>query len=453
MLRARFKSKYKKEYSMYSEEPELRNLKLLFGLYAFLLFTDFLMPQYFGINIGFDFTCTRIADVLICLYMVLNPQVFRHFCYTTVRCRVLIPSLLYLMVCGYTMVLSADINAFFLPLMEFLTLYLLIYGIRFVLGYKRAVRWSILCAYILSVYGLIEYVCRQSLMLKFLRTVPTNVRNAYRSGQYRIMGPCQHPLGYGLLLILFVALAALDVEKDKVNLFKRPVLMLLLLVNVFLTGSRSTLGIVILEFILILCFSCKENVKKSLLIAAGFLVALSIFLLLFSGTNLAKTIMLSITSVIDQFFGTNLAANYGAETTRLDDSENYRKVLPKIFQLDWLNPIVGRGLKRAFGAEIDGVYIHSIDNYYVMQYIKYAYPGLVTYVMFIITTLVCFVKEIFQYRSGLSKLILIGSFCYFFNLWWVDALQTLKFEYVMIALFFALVFAKRDEKRKCGVEG
>ncbi|MGN0473402.1 MAG: hypothetical protein ACI4F8_11205 [Lachnospiraceae bacterium] len=435
------------EYWNPEMKPELSNLKVLYGLFAFLWFTSFLMPQYFGVRLGFDFTCTRIADVLIVLYMIMNPKILTHFWFSCVRCKLLIPLWIYLFVCGYTMVLRADINAFFLPFMEILTFMMLIYGVRYVIGFYRAINWTVICAYVLSLYGLVEYVCKQSLMLKFLRTMPTIAGNAYRSGQYRIMGPCQHALGYGLLLIIFVAVVSYDTKTKKINLFHRPLLILLLYANIMLTGSRSTLGIAVAEAVLIIVVSERENRKKEILILAGLIILLASFLLLFSWTNIAKTMMLSITSLVDQVFGTNYAVAYGAETTRLANSENYRKFLPKIFTLDWLNPFIGRGVKRSFSVAFDGYYIRSIDNYYVHQYIKYAYPGMISYVLFVIGMVIGMIKEWFRYRTALYKIIMIGTICYFYNLWWVDALQTLKYIYALLAIFFATYLAQRDSIR------
>ena len=37
-------------------EPELRSLKLLFGIYTFFFISSIVMPQYFGVNIGYDIT-------------------------------------------------------------------------------------------------------------------------------------------------------------------------------------------------------------------------------------------------------------------------------------------------------------------------------------------------------------------------------------------------------------
>ena len=94
------------------------------------------------------------------------------------------------------------------------------------------------------------------------------------------------------------------------------------------------------------------------------------------------------------------------------------------------------------------IYIHSIDNYYVSQYIKYAYPGLFSYCAFILSTATIMIKAIIKYKSATLKIVFIGFVCYFVNLWWVDALQTLKFVYAFIAIFFAVLLYYKDIEQK-----
>ena len=426
-------------------EPELKGLKCLFGLYMFLIITDYIMPQYFGVHIGYDITCTRLANILIIVYMILNPRILSQFISLILKCKLFPTIIIFMFVCTYTMVLRININAFFLPFLEFLTLFMLIYGIRYVVGYKRAIKWSINCAYFFGFYGIIEYLCGQSLFIKFLKTVPSAVDNMYRSGHYRIMGPCGHALGYGLFLIILIALTCLDIDKDEVYLFKRPFLILLLIINVFLTGSRSTLGVVCLEIFLIILASNGDNRKKSLAFIGCLLIVGSIFLLIFRNTTIGQYIMLQITSVVDQLCGTEYAAKYGAEISRLEDSGNYRDVLPLIFKLDWLNPLLGRGLHASFGAVINGIPVISVDNFYVAEYIKYAYPGLIAYILFILSNVILMIRSIVKYKSGLCKLALIATICYFLNLWWLDTLQTLKYEYLLIAIFYAFYLTKKNK--------
>ena len=426
---------------------ELRNLKLLKGIYVFLIITLIVMPQYFGIHLGYDLTCSRAANLMIILYMLMCPMILTHFWQTSLRCPVIYPLILYLFVGGYTMIFRTDANAFFMIFLEVLTFFMLIYGIRYVIGYRKALKFITGCAYFLAVYGFVEYAYGQSLFLKFLATVPNKVFNSYRSGHYRIMGPCGHSLGYGLLLIILIAVTSYDPDEDKLYLFRKPVLLMMLLGNVFLNGSRSTLGIVVLECFLILLFSRGTAAKKTILIASFTLVGTAVMLFFLQNTGAGRYMLGQIMSVLDQVFGTDYAARFGVDSTTLDNSSQYREVLPLIFTLDWINPIVGRG-SHFGGAEIQGVYIHSIDNYYVSQYIKYAYPGLICYVLFLLTAFWILIREIVQQDSGLAKMTLIGLGCYFFNLWWVDALQTLKFAYLLLAVFFAYQLERQDlEKR------
>ena len=430
------------------QRPELRNLRLLNGVYIFLIITLIVMPQYFGVHIGYDLTCSRAADLMLILYMLMCPMILTHFWQTSVHCQVFYPLMMYLAVGGYTMVLRADINAFFLIFLEIFTFFLLIYGIRFVVGYKKALRLINGCAYFLAIYGFVEYLYGQSIFLQFFATMPTNVMNSYRSGHYRIMGPCGHSLAYGLLLLIFIAVISYDPDRDEMYLFRKPVLLLMLLGNVFLNGSRSTLGIAGFECILILLFSKGTALKKSLMISFLMLVGAAAVLILLQGTSFGRYLMGQVMSVLDQVLGTNYAVNYGIDSITLQNSTEYREALPYFFTLDWLNPFLGRG-SHFGGAEINGVYVHSIDNYYVSQYIKYAYPGLICYILFLITALCVLVREIIRHRSGLAKMTLIGAGCYFLNLWWVDALQTLKFVYLLMAVFFAYQLERKDmEKRK-----
>lgn len=434
-----------KPSALEDQTPELYGCKALYYIYCFFIFSLFIMPQYFGVHIGFDITCTRFAIILIIIYFILNPSLFTHFYHAIIRCKIFIPLLLYIFVAFYTMVYRKDFNAFFSVFMETLTLFFLIYGIRYVVGYKRAIKWSISCAYILSVSGLIEYAYGKSFFHQFLSTVPNSVVNGYRSGHYRIMGPCGHSLGYGLLLIFFLAVACYDIERNEIYLFKRPFLFSLVFINIILTGSRSTLGIAVVELAAIVLLSNKKNVIKALFMLFVSFVGIGFLLLLISNTSIGQYILGQIMSVVDQVLGTSFSANFGVDITSLKNSNTYRESLPYIFTLDWLNPFVGRGT-RFGGAEINGVYIHSIDNYYVQQYIKYAYPGMIVYILFILQVIISMLACIIIHKSSIVKIAIIGIVAYFINLWWVDSLQTIKFVYFVIAVYYAYLLKIKDSE-------
>jgi len=433
-------------------EPELRKMKGLYFINLFLIVTDFLMPQYFGIHIGYDITCTRLANILLVVYVLFNLKIVLAFIDHSLKCALTFPLLAYLFVAFYTMIFRTDINAFMMVFLEILTFYMLLFGIRYVIGVIKSIKIILFCAYFLGFYGLLEYFGGHSLYLQLLSTVPNTVTNVYRSGHYRIMGPCGHPLGFGLLLLLFLAIACYDIERDEIYLFKRPVLLVVLFFDIFFTGSRSTLGLAVIEIGAILLFSGIKNIKKSLTIFLVLSIFVGLFLFINKNNSLGQYLLMQIASVIDTALGTRYSEIFGAEIGRLDSSEEYRRFLPQIFGLEWLNPILGRGIQEGFGAEFYGtdgavVYIYSIDNYYVAQFIKYAYPGLVTYVLFIITSIFTLFRNGLRFRCGLFVIVGIAVTIYFINLWWVDALQTLKFVYVFLALAFGAIIHLKKIKR------
>ena len=442
----------KKHYDTLLDKPELQGLKLLFGINMFLLIALIVMPQYFGVHIGYDITCSRFSNILLIIYALLQYRVLNLFIKSFIKTSVTIPLMIYLFVTFYTMIYRININAFMLVFFELVTMYMLIFAIRYVIGIRKTIKIIIGCSYFLGVYGFVEFVAGHSLMLQFLSTVPNNVKNCYRSGYYRIMGPCGHPLGYGLLLVLLIAIACYDYKKGEIYLYKRPFLLFILIANVFLTGSRSSQGVALVEVFVIMLLSKRTNIKKTVFYSLLLLGGMAFFLALSYKTKIGNYLLMQITVLVDHVLGTEISVNFGADITTLRNSEGYREYLPLIFKLDWLNPLIGRGVQKTFGAEVVGpngeiVYIGSVDNYYIVQYIKYAYPGLVSYVAYVVTCIITMIKNVFKNRSELTQILLISFCCYYINLWWVDSIQTLKFIYLFVALFFAELFWKKDRDK------
>lgn len=420
-----------------SDDAELKNAKLLCFLMSALLIVDWVLPQYFGIHIGFDFTGTRILNVMIVLYFLLNRSAGNHFLRSILEIQATPYLLLYMVVIIYTTVMRVNVNTFFLNFLDILTFFMVYYGIRYVIGLKKAIRWTVAISWFFGIYGLVEYVLGYSPMLQLLQTVPNAAMVSYRSGQYRIMGPCVHSIAYGMLLLFFIAVACIDYEEDEIYLFKHPILYILLMINVFLTGSRGPLALAVLESVLIVLFSRGRRRKKTFFVLAVLMIGFIIVETAIIGTPLGRYIMMQITSVIDEVLGTNYAAYFGADTTWLEQSSGYRELLPRIFTVDWLNPLIGRGVNAQIGFEFEGVYIRSIDNFYVALYIRYAYPGLVAYVMFFVTTIVQMIKTAVKRHSGLCFGFAIAFVMYCISLWLVDYLQTTKYMYIIVAMYAA----------------
>ena len=130
----------KKHYDALLDKPELQGLKLLFGINMFLLIALIVMPQYFGIHLGYDITCSRFSNILLIIYALLQYRVLNLFIKNFLKCSITIPLMIYLFVTIYTMIYRININAFMLVFFELLTMYMLIFAIRYVIGIRKTIK-------------------------------------------------------------------------------------------------------------------------------------------------------------------------------------------------------------------------------------------------------------------------------------------------------------------------
>lgn len=421
------------EISKYLKEP--REKILFYRASVFYIFALYVMPQYFGIpNPIFDFTIVRIAIVILLVFIAFDYSRIRDFISCITHERMSLALLPYVFVLLYTMVLRVDINAFLNPFIELLELYLLIYVIKDSLGTEKTIKIIQVFIYILVILGFVEMVIKKS-PFSYLETIKGTYTGVFIRGEhYRIMSNAVHSIGYGLILVTAMPFAGLDVDEKTFNILRRPILLIGIIVNIFETGSRSTLGIMFAEVLLMLVFSDKKYMKNNILIVFASAITFTVALFLLQGTSVGRYILLQITSVIDSLFNTSISLKYGADET-LGQSASYRKLLKQVFFVDWLNPLLGIGRKRGFASEINGLVVESIDNYYIAEYIRYAYPGMFSYIFFLVYVGVCMLKDMYRTRSAIIRAVFVGALSYCLHLYIADSLQTLKYLYVLLALY------------------
>jgi len=440
----------KKGISKYIKESDYE--KSVKGLALLFLIALFIMPQYTGIPTPvFDFTVLRIFLVLFILLIFGDRDKKNQFMDLVFRSKFTFFLIPYLIVVSYTMLFRADINAFLNPFLELVALYVVVYIFKHVYTFEEA--WNIIKAfvYVMTVLGIIEYVMGETPFVHIKTISGIYTGQFIRSGQYRIMSSAVHSLGYGLILITAVPFACFDQKKKEIDIYAQPVLLILVVVNVFLTGSRSTLSVLILELFIVVLVSEKVNKKKFLITFLIIVSLLAGFLVVFHNSSFGRYVLLQITSIIDELFGTSYSVQYGANVNALSSSSNYREQLKEIYKLKWLNPVLGIGRKRSFSAAINGSYIHSVDDFYAAEYIRYAYTGLFAFVLFILYFIFGLLKNTLK-KNRLSVILLVGVGCYMLNLKWVDSLQTLKYLYILLAFYLAyvdkseIVRAKKDKR-------
>jgi len=422
--------------------------KILTGLSLLFIYTFFLIPQYCGIALaGFDFTVNRIILFLLYIIVLTNMVSSKKFLLMIKTSPIIVPVCLYCGVMLYTMVLRADISAFANGFIEFMFLFMLAFILKYVISFDQFALIVKRVLYFLCFHGFFEYFTRKNIFWH-MKTMRATIGYASRSGSIRIMGPCGHALGYGLLLELLLPIACISIKKKNVDIIGNFFLIILTFANILFTGSRSSLVFFAFEFV-VLCFMSPKKDRKNVFIFIIFsFIFLTIFTIIFRNTGVGRYILLQVTSVIDSALGTEYSIKYGAELNRLKNSSDYRDLLPKIFTLDYLNPLLGRGVSRTSLFRIDGVTIASIDNFYVSTYIKFAYPGLVSYVLFLIYVLKTGYAKMKEYKDNVFTVLLVGVIIYYANLWYVDTLQTLRYAYAFVAILLVYTPEWRDNLGK-----
>ena len=435
----------KSKYIQTSREREFfRQCSVLF------VFAMYVMPQYFGLPVPFfDLSVWRIMMLVVLFDMFSERQRMRDLLYMIYREPISLVILPYMAVLIYTMLLRADFKAFFNPFMEILTMYLLIYMIRYVFGLDGFIRLITICVWILTILGIVECFMQES-PFAYLETLHGIYTGRFiRSGHYRIMSNAVMSLGYGLMMVTMLPFAVLE-EVDgryRISYLKRPLLVILLIVDVFMTGSRSTLGVFLAELVPLYFLQEKREKKITAVVLGVSFLVFAVVLAVCQKTAFGNYVLLQLAMLVDTVFGTTWSEQFGAAVVALSSSSHYREVMKGIWTIDWLNPVLGLGRKRNFAGMVNGFPVYSIDQYYLAEYTRYAWPGIISYCLFLCWSVLIMLLESLR-KSAVARAMLVGTVFYLLNLYYVDALQTLKYLYINIAIAVVIAPEFLTEKEK-----
>ncbi len=395
----------------------------------------FFFPSYFGINVGFDLTVLRIFEIILFVMIYQNKIRWKQFLNLVKNCKQNIWIALYFIVVCYTNIIRGfAINGIFYTFFNWICVfYLMYYLIQYEWGVTKFIKYLKVIVIAVCIISLLELVIGRP-PFAFLDLVGKSSTNS-RFGSIRIMGNCTTTNGFGLYLMLLMPICAYDEKLQRIDMLKNKWSVLLIVITAFMTGSRLAVGAAVLEMILLIVFSPKGIRGKTIIF--GTLLLVIIFVVAFALQNVSffRSLLMTFFSAVDEVLGTQLSVKYGADMTALYNSSNYRELLLQhTFSADWLNPLLGKGVNSGFGIYIPEINfaLYSTDNYYVGQYIMYAYPGLVLWIVMSLSFAFEIVKKVFKQKSTLCMAILISSIGYFVSLWYLDQLQTFP---VMMALF------------------
>ncbi len=402
-----------------------------------------ILPDWFGFYLGMLFSAKRIMLIICYCFIIFGRRrlnVFLKDLKTYKWANIIIA--LYMLVRLYTAVLRIDLQSF---MGEFLNGVLVFYFIAYILkheiSYQKLFKFLRIVLWLLIIEGIFEYLTGINIFSFLDTTNQFSTVTGIRDGALRIQANCHHAIHYGIYISILFFLSCYDFNKNKLYLFRNPLLLLLSLIVIYFSGSRAPLGIFLLCCFLICFFSGKDNLIKSLIILLSVLSVLVLFLLLMFNTPVGQTILQSLAMICDEVFGTTFVADFfDAElAASYAQSAEYREILYSIiFQLDYLNIFLGRGVSYNFGIYIEGYTIRSVDNFYIMNYIQFAYPGLIIFILFIVFILGTVLYGMLKTRNTnkLFATLLIVLVCYYINIWFVAEMGTFMYIWMVFAIAY-----------------
>lgn len=265
-----------------------------------------------------------------------------------------------------------------------------------------------------------------------------------RMNSIRVMTSFGQPLAYNLYLAITIPIViyAIKLYKIEKNL-KLEILykfdLIILLINLVLTGSRSAIIILCIQMFIIFMF---KNYKQKINLIISFLLIsiIAITISLSTENILLDGIKKYAYSVSDAVLGTELTQDFGTN----ENAFLYRKILIE-------NAMKLRGKKLLFGSgpeymrenpitvyswkvnEWDSKWeLKSIDNYYLVILFNYGIIVLIVIIILFVT----FLKQSYRYirRDQLSLYLFVSLIGYMLYLLIVDELETMKYLWIVFAI-------------------
>ena len=415
------------------------------------LFAVFALPQYFGIPLpGFALTAQRI--MLICLFVAIFTIQKRADAFFISNTGAMSGPILvvapFVFITIATAIFRSDANSFFNFFVDsFLPMMLMIYLAANVFTLEELLRFFKIVLIVVCVTCYLDALVLHRSPYSFMHTIASiSGGSTYRAGSYRVAAMTSHPIALGMYFVLMTPLMCIDVDRQTVNIAKNWGTVLLTCGSLLFCGSRMPQATFLLE-LLILFLLTERPVKRIIipyLIVFGVIGALLVFLLR-DEKHVRLYVILNLYQMIDSVFGTKLVLEeFGYWQWVYIQSWDYRNLLPLLLFSGDYDPLLGLGVKAAnysnFSAVVGGRTVASIDNFYVMQYLQFAWPGLITIVAVFVYMLIRCAVGLFKRRSAVCKVLLVSFVLYFINLWFVADLGTFKYAFSLFGL--AYVYSK-----------
>lgn len=411
------------------------------------LFAVFALPQYFGVQLpGFAMTAQRMALICVLIAIFINQKRVDAFFITNTgpmlgSVAIMLP---FVFISLATAILRSDPNSFFNFFIDaFLPMLIMMYLASNVFTLDELMRFLKIVLMVVCITCYLDALVLHRNPYSFIHTIQSiSGGSTYRASSYRVAAMTSHPIALGMYFVIMTPLMCIDVDRRKINIAEHWGLLLLICGSMLLCGSRMPQATFLVELVALFILT-ERDVKRVILpymLVFGAFAVLVIYLLR-DESHIRSYVILNVYQMMDTVFGTTFVLEeFGYWQWKYIQSWDYRNLLPLLLFSDDYNPLLGLGVKAAnydnFSAVVGGRVIVSIDNYYVIQYLQFAWPGLIAMIAVFLHALKCCVVGLFDNSNAVCRALFVSVCLYFINLWFVADLGTFKYAFSLFGLAF-----------------
>lgn len=415
------------------------NFKNLFlALFASLV----IIPPYFAFRIpgGIALSAHRILLIGCIVQIFRDRSKLTKFLYLIRTASITYWFLLYAVVAFVNATYNRSPNTFIGPIIDNVILFFIAYyAFYYEIEFHDIVEEFLRYMPIVLFFCIIQVATKFNVFTLFDTIKEIDTSNSMRDGIVRCSGPYAHPLVLSLIFILLLPLMCYDKKRNSIYIFQHPILLVLSIIVLFLSGTRSGIAIYIVEVFVLLIISFPERKGKIVLISFTFIIACVITMFAFKDTPWVQYILRYIFYIVDEVLGTSYALRFGGDIS-IQNSSNAREYIWMLLQSDSIQKWIGQGTSRILEFQVGIKKIVSIDNFYVLQYIQYGYPGMIIYlIIFVKTAIECLKKS-----SKITIAMMVAFIGYFANLTVVAQFNSLSYFFIMAAIIFANVKKQKN---------
>jgi hypothetical protein len=323
---------------------------------------------------------------------------------------------------------------------------------------ETAVKCFLFAALIIALLGIIEFTLGINVFssLDIVQSSRQHLSSGVytRLGRNRIEGPFGHPLAYCNFLLMAIPLGIYKWQTSKSIKIKTGyfIVILVLLLNFFLTLSRGPMLALIAGSLLYFVFTDKRSKQIIFLFIITVLAAMTIGMATRILPGFIRNFLLSL---IDSVLMRNSESGFG---------DNSNASLYRLYLFDLAKKLVsdayiwvGRGVSFFRLVEVYDwvpgisntreIRIVSVDNYYVLKYIEMGLTGILSTLTLIFSLLCSCIRSVSRKISREFMLCFLFIFIsYFTSLFTVDEIGTFKFLWIITGILTARISLDRVQK-------